>query len=297
MAYTKEQRLINSVSGNTKSQRNPSTSKQSIVLGKNVEEKTPMLGGFLPNHSGITSHPEINASLHTDKLAVGDIEVQDMTGIFHLQSDTASVGPLVKTTLANSDAKFVFQNDAQIWQVGVFGTESDSYAIKETATNRLKIATGGDITVTGDVSATADNTNDLGNSSVYWKDLYLKGNLTDGTNTISLQDIADQLTMATMKYAKIDAATSGNNTLVAAVAGKKIRVHSLALIAAGTVNVRLEDGASGTALTGQMNLVSNVGFVLPHNPQGWCETSSNTLLNLELSAAISVDGLLTYTEV
>jgi uncharacterized lipoprotein YbaY len=46
-----------------------------------------------------------------------------------------------------------------------------------------------------------------------------------------------------------------------------------------------------------MSLVANTGFVLPFNPVGWFETASNTLLNLELSAAISVDGSLVYVEV
>lgn len=101
-----------------------------------------------------------------------------------------------------------------------------------------------------------------------------------------------------VKYAVIDAATSGDNTLVAAAGvGVKIRVLSLFMISAGTVTARFESGASGTALTGQMNLVVNNGFVLPYNPAGWFETADNTLLNLELSAAISVDGCLTYVEV
>lgn len=106
------------------------------------------------------------------------------------------------------------------------------------------------------------------------------------------------------KRAAIDAASSGDNTLVAAagtdpdsLVGLKIRVTSLFLIAAGAVNVRFESGASGTALTGQMNLTTNSGIVLPYNPDGWFETSANELLNLELSDAISVDGALTYVEV
>ena len=123
------------------------------------------------------------------------------------------------------------------------------------------------------------------------------------TNPLPVQTYQDVSTMRdganalTPKFAAIDAATSGDNTLVAAVASKKIRVLALFLVAAGTVNVRLESGAGGTALTGQMNLVANTGFVLPFNPAGWFETAVNTLLNLELSAAISVDGALTYVEV
>lgn len=104
-------------------------------------------------------------------------------------------------------------------------------------------------------------------------------------------------TVVTPKFAVIDGATSGDNTLVAAVTAKKVRVLALFLVAAGTVNVRFESGAGGTALTGQMNLIANTGFALPYNPAGWFETASNTLLNMELSAAISCDGCLTYIEV
>jgi hypothetical protein len=101
-----------------------------------------------------------------------------------------------------------------------------------------------------------------------------------------------------VKYAIIDAASSGDNTIQAAAgAGVKIRVLSAFLVSAGTVTTRFESGAAGTALTGQMNLVANSGFTLPYNPAGWFETADNTLLNLELSAAISVDGCITYVEV
>lgn len=121
------------------------------------------------------------------------------------------------------------------------------------------------------------------------------------TDTITAKLATDAIqngtTALTPKFAVIDNATSGDNTIVSAVASKKIRVLSLFLVAAGAVNVRFESGAGGTALTGQMNLAANGGFVLPFNPVGWFETASNTLLNLELSGAVSVDGSLTYVEV
>jgi len=101
-----------------------------------------------------------------------------------------------------------------------------------------------------------------------------------------------------IKYAKVDAASSGNNTLIAAAGGGiKIRVLSVFMISAGTCTARFENGAGGTALTGQMSLVANSGFVLPYNEGGWFETSDNTLLNLELSAGVSVDGSFSYVEV
>lgn len=108
--------------------------------------------------------------------------------------------------------------------------------------------------------------------------------------------IMQNLTARTPAFAVIDAQTSGDNTIVAAqAAGQKIRVYQAFLVSAGTVNVRFESGASGTALTGQMNLVANVGFVLPFSPLGWFETAAATLLNLELSGAVSVDGCLVWS--
>ncbi len=105
------------------------------------------------------------------------------------------------------------------------------------------------------------------------------------------------LTALTPKYAVIDDASSGDNTIVAAVVGKKIRVLALFMVSGGDVLARFEDGAGGTALTGQMDLTTNSGFVLPFNPVGWFETTANTLLNLELDGAVSQDGSLVYVEV
>ena len=105
------------------------------------------------------------------------------------------------------------------------------------------------------------------------------------------------LDVFTVKHAVIDNATSGDNTIVAAVPGKKIVVLQLLLISAGTMTVRFESGASGTALTGQMSVQDSTGFRLEFSPIGHFETSVGTLLNLELSAATSADGYLKYIEV
>lgn len=108
--------------------------------------------------------------------------------------------------------------------------------------------------------------------------------------------LMQNLTERTPTFAVIDNATSGDNTIVAAAgSGNKIRVHQAFLVAASAVTVRFESGAGGTALTGQMQLGANDGFVLPFSPVGWFETAANTLLNLELSGAVSVDGCLVYT--
>lgn len=93
----------------------------------------------------------------------------------------------------------------------------------------------------------------------------------------------------------VDAATSGDNTLVAAVAGKKIRVLAGSLTMTGTaVTIRFESGAGGTALTGQMTPAQGQTVPLPWCPAGHFETAAGELLNLELGGAQSVDGWLVY---
>lgn len=105
----------------------------------------------------------------------------------------------------------------------------------------------------------------------------------------------DNYSVQATANAVIDAAGNGNNTIVAAVAGKKIRVLQCFLIMTGTaVTIRFESAADGTALTGQMQPTQGGGFVLPFSPVGWFETNAGELLNLELSGAQSVDGVLKY---
>ena len=150
-----------------------------------------------------------------------------------------------------------------------------------------------------DILSIAAGDNNIGNVDVVTLPATPAGTNLIGTVNVQLDasTMRDGVgTALTPKFAVIDAATSGDNTLVSAVASKKIRVLAVFLIAAGTVTARFESGASGTALTGQMNLIANTGFVLPFSPVGWFETAVNTLLNLELSGAVSVDGSLVYVE-
>ena len=100
------------------------------------------------------------------------------------------------------------------------------------------------------------------------------------------------------QYAVIAAAGAGDNTLVAAVTGKKIRILAAVLVASGGANtVRFESGAGGTAVSGLIDLGADGQLVLPLNGFGWLETAAAALLNLELSAATLVAGVLVYEEV
>ena len=110
----------------------------------------------------------------------------------------------------------------------------------------------------------------------------------------SASAIYNGTTAITPVFAAISGATSGNNTLVAADATKKIRVFALSIVAVTAVDVRFESAAGGTALTGVMSFAANGGYVLPYNPLGWFETVANELLNMELGAAVQVSGSITY---
>jgi hypothetical protein len=118
-----------------------------------------------------------------------------------------------------------------------------------------------------------------------------------GTNNIGDVDVLSFASGKTILRAVISGATSGDNTIVAADATKKIKVLSLFLVAATAVTVRFESAAAGTALTGVMSIGATGGFVLPApaDPTNhWFETSANQLLNMELGGAVQVSGAITY---
>lgn len=106
------------------------------------------------------------------------------------------------------------------------------------------------------------------------------------------------VSQAQVKYAVVDAAGNGDNTVIAAVSGKRIRVLAGSLTMTGTaVTIRFESAASGTALTGQMTPAQGQTITLPFCPFGHFQTVAGELLNLELGGAQSVDGWLVYQEV
>lgn len=88
-----------------------------------------------------------------------------------------------------------------------------------------------------------------------------------------------------------------DNTIVSAVADRRIRVLSMDMMAATPINGRFQSGVAGTNLTGYSFMGASGGLVRPFNPAGWFQTATNTLLNLNLTAAQSVGGCLTYLEI
>lgn len=120
-----------------------------------------------------------------------------------------------------------------------------------------------------------------------------------GNLGVSLQTdvLLDDTTALTPKFKAINATASGDNTIVAAVSGKKIRVLAMVLVGEAAGGAAFEDGAGGSELSGQMKFAAGTVIVFPFNPLGWMETTANTILNLETDAAVIVRGCLTYVEV
>lgn len=125
------------------------------------------------------------------------------------------------------------------------------------------------------------------------------------TATINSSGLSDGLTALTPKFAAINT-VNGNNTVVAAVSGKKIRVLAALIVGAVTAQKQFifQDGTNGTFLTGSMYLGDNSStsnttdgiFVWDYSPVGHFETSAGNLLDLE-SFGAEIRGCLTYVEV
>lgn len=117
----------------------------------------------------------------------------------------------------------------------------------------------------------------------------------DGSGVDNSSNIFDGETAVTPKFAVISASSSGDNTIVAAVPGKKIRVLSYAFVSSGTVNAKWQSEA--TDISGLMYFIANTGISSGYNPKGHFQTVSGKALELNLSGAQAVGGHLNYIEV
>ena len=100
----------------------------------------------------------------------------------------------------------------------------------------------------------------------------------------------------------ISASSNGDNTIVAGVTGRRIRVLGYVLSFSGVVNAEWYDGpSSGTVnlsglIYGSTGVVASAPVVpnVMGSSQGWFETSQGNDLTLNLSAGTAVGGHLLY---
>lgn len=97
-----------------------------------------------------------------------------------------------------------------------------------------------------------------------------------------------------MAFASINAASSGANTLVAAVSGQRVVVTGFLFVVASAVTVVFKSGS--TALTGTMSFdpaTGNPGAAQSFQ-QGLMQTAAGEALVMTLGGAVQVSGYLVY---
>jgi len=97
-----------------------------------------------------------------------------------------------------------------------------------------------------------------------------------------------------VSFATINATTSGDTQVVAAVSGRRIVVVAYAVVASATVNIRFRSGT--TDITGAMRLVEGGGIAHAYDA-GLFQTATGQALNINLSANATVGGYVVYREI
>lgn len=96
------------------------------------------------------------------------------------------------------------------------------------------------------------------------------------------------------------AASSTDASVVDAVAGKKIRVLSVYVVAgviATTLIFNSKPAGAGTAISATLANGANGGEVLPHNDHGWFETTAGEGLTVTTGAGSTTGLGVTYIEI
>jgi hypothetical protein len=205
---------------------------------------------------------------------------------------------------------------------GVFDSDTGGPVVNKIGVGLLVAGAGGSVAITGDaangldvdvtringVVHVDDNTGSLTVDAPVGTPVFVR--LSDGAATLIGQKAmasslpvviaSDQTTIVTdsrraqtLLFAKVDTASSGDQTIVAADATKKIKVISYVLVADGTVSVKWRSATNDKS--GAMALVANSGVAISEKAGNWLlETSVNEALNLNLSASIGVRGHISY---
>jgi hypothetical protein len=115
--------------------------------------------------------------------------------------------------------------------------------------------------------------------------------LPTGTNAIGKVNI--NAGAAALTSAAVTFASSGDNTVVAAVSAKTTKVYRLMIVVAGATSIIFKDGA-GTSLTGAMPIAANGSITLDFDGEPWFTGSTNTAFIINSSNAVQVSGIIYY---
>ena len=96
-----------------------------------------------------------------------------------------------------------------------------------------------------------------------------------------------------VNFTPIELSVSG--TLVTGVAGKRIVVLDLWVVASAQCNIKFQTSTGNIDLTGPAYCVANGGIVLPFSAGGWFQTAVGDSLLINLSPSVAVGGSLAYS--
>lgn len=96
-----------------------------------------------------------------------------------------------------------------------------------------------------------------------------------------------------LNYVRLDATADGTNTVVAAVAGKSVRVIAYAFTASAAGSVTFQNTAGSPAVAAVFNLGAN-GGVSYGGPTPAFETAKGTGLVISNGTGVDTTGHLTY---
>jgi hypothetical protein len=115
-----------------------------------------------------------------------------------------------------------------------------------------------------------------------------------GSWSVTVTNSSLTVRYGSVSFATINATTSGDTQVVAAVSNRRIVVVAYAVIASATVNIRFRSGT--TDITGSMRLVEGGGIAHSYDA-GLFQTAVNQPLNINLSANATVGGYVVYRTV
>jgi hypothetical protein len=114
----------------------------------------------------------------------------------------------------------------------------------------------------------------------------------DGSGRLIVSAVAGAPTSSLYSAANVSVAASGDNTVIAGIAGQTIRLYALALTLAAPVDVALKDGA--TVLGTFQGVTALIFDPLIGNPR-WVTSAGNGLV-VNLAAAVACKGTVWFTQ-
>jgi hypothetical protein len=101
-----------------------------------------------------------------------------------------------------------------------------------------------------------------------------------------------------VKFAQVQIVGAVTATMVAAVTGKKIRLHSFFGGDTGNVNLTfLSVGTATATISGTYRSPATSPTVLPWSGHGWLESNPGEALHVTKTGVTTFGGALTYSEV